>query len=85
MDEAETETSEAMDEAETETSEAMDEEGRTGTGGSTEGALVLGGLLPETGNLAFLGPPEFAGVEPAVAGHQRRRRRARTGPRVAAR
>ncbi|MDG2040558.1 MAG: ABC transporter substrate-binding protein [Ilumatobacter sp.] len=28
--------------------------------------LVLGGLLPETGNLAFLGPPEIAGVELAV-------------------
>ena len=29
--------------------------------------LRLGSLLPETGNLAFLGPPEFAGVELAVA------------------
>ena len=25
--------------------------------------LRLGGLLPETGNLAFLGPPEFVGVD----------------------
>ncbi|MEC8486769.1 MAG: ABC transporter substrate-binding protein, partial [Actinomycetota bacterium] len=32
-----------------------------------DGVLRLGGLLPETGNLAFLGPPEFAGVELAVA------------------
>jgi len=30
-------------------------------------ALTIGGILPETGNLAFLGPPEFAGVELAVA------------------
>lgn len=28
--------------------------------------LVIGTLLPETGDLAFLGPPEFAGVELAV-------------------
>jgi ABC-type branched-subunit amino acid transport system substrate-binding protein len=32
----------------------------------TEGQLVIGGLLPETGNLAFLGPPEIAGVNLAV-------------------
>ncbi|WP_394939408.1 ABC transporter substrate-binding protein [uncultured Ilumatobacter sp.] len=32
-----------------------------------DGILRLGGILPETGNLAFLGPPEFAGVELAVA------------------
>ena len=32
-----------------------------------DGVLRLGGLLPETGNLAFIGPPEFAGVELAVA------------------
>ncbi len=32
-----------------------------------DGVLRLGGLLPETGNRAFLGPPEFAGVELAVA------------------
>ena len=31
-----------------------------------DGILRLGGILPETGNLAFLGPPEFAGVELAV-------------------
>ncbi|MGI9602709.1 MAG: ABC transporter substrate-binding protein [Acidimicrobiales bacterium] len=35
--------------------------------GDTDGVLKLGGLLPETGNLAFLGPPEFAGAELAVA------------------
>lgn len=30
-------------------------------------ALVVGSLLPATGDLAFLGPPEFAGVEKALA------------------
>ena len=38
-----------------------------GTGGAADETLVFGGLLPETGNLAFLGPPEFAGLELAVA------------------
>ena len=28
--------------------------------------LIIGSLLPETGSLAFLGPPEFAGVDLAV-------------------
>ena len=28
--------------------------------------LKIGSLLPETGSLAFLGPPEFAGVEFAI-------------------
>ena len=40
-----------------------DDDGPTDTG---DGVLRLGGILPETGNLAFLGPPEFAGVELAV-------------------
>ncbi|HEX6233313.1 MAG TPA: ABC transporter substrate-binding protein [Jiangellaceae bacterium] len=31
-----------------------------------EGQLALGTLLPQTGSLAFLGPPEFAGVDLAV-------------------
>ena len=35
--------------------------------GDSDGVLKFGGLLPETGNLAFLGPPEVAGVELAVA------------------
>lgn len=34
--------------------------------GESNDELEFGGLLPETGNLAFLGPPEFAGVELAV-------------------
>jgi hypothetical protein len=32
-----------------------------------DGVFTVGTLLPETGNLAFLGPPEIAGVEVAVA------------------
>jgi branched-chain amino acid transport system substrate-binding protein len=31
-----------------------------------DGTLTIGTLLPQTGNLAFLGPPEFAGVELAI-------------------
>ena len=31
-----------------------------------DGTLTIGSLLPATGNLAFLGPPEFAGVELAI-------------------
>ena len=31
-----------------------------------DGVLTIGTLLPETGNLAFLGPPEIAGVRMAV-------------------
>jgi ABC-type branched-subunit amino acid transport system substrate-binding protein len=36
------------------------------TGGTSDGVLSIGTLLPETGDLAFLGPPEFAGAELAV-------------------
>ncbi|WP_404311922.1 ABC transporter substrate-binding protein [Agrococcus terreus] len=44
----------------------------SGSAGPTEGgevdtSLVIGSILPQTGNLAFLGPPEFAGVNLAVA------------------
>ncbi|MEV7802392.1 ABC transporter substrate-binding protein [Microbispora sp. NPDC088329] len=31
-----------------------------------DGVLTLGALLPQTGDLAFLGPPEFAGIKLAV-------------------
>jgi ABC-type branched-subunit amino acid transport system substrate-binding protein len=31
-----------------------------------DGTLTIGTLLPQTGDLAFLGPPEFAGVDAAV-------------------
>jgi ABC-type branched-subunit amino acid transport system substrate-binding protein len=32
-----------------------------------DGVLKIGSLLPQTGDLAFLGPPEFAAVELAIA------------------
>jgi ABC-type branched-subunit amino acid transport system substrate-binding protein len=47
----------------TEAPEATDEAGGSATG---DGTLTIGTLLPETGSLAFLGPPEFAGVTLAV-------------------
>lgn len=40
--------------------------GCSSDGGDASGPLKIGSLLPETGNLAFLGPPEFAGVDLAV-------------------
>ncbi|ANY08742.1 ABC transporter substrate-binding protein [Pseudonocardia sp. HH130630-07] len=36
------------------------------TGSPSTSPLKIGSLLPETGSLAFLGPPEFAGIEVAV-------------------
>src|SRR3954471_12401080 len=36
------------------------------TGAPTGGPLVIGTLLPLTGSLAFLGPPEVAGVKLAI-------------------
>ncbi|MCK5890815.1 ABC transporter substrate-binding protein [Aeromicrobium sp.] len=32
----------------------------------SDGVLTIGMLLPQTGSLAFLGPPEFAGVDLAI-------------------
>jgi branched-chain amino acid transport system substrate-binding protein len=48
--------------------EAEPTEGATegGDAASFEGQLHIGTLLPQTGSLAFLGPPEFAGVDLAV-------------------
>jgi ABC-type branched-subunit amino acid transport system substrate-binding protein len=34
--------------------------------GQANGELVVGTLLPQTGDLSYLGPPEFAGVHQAV-------------------
>jgi len=42
------------------------ESSTTGEAATGDGELVIGTLLPQTGNLAFLGPPEFAGVQLAV-------------------
>ena len=36
-------------------------------GGPTDDTLLVGTILPQTGNLEFLGPPEFAGVDLAAA------------------
>lgn len=33
---------------------------------TADGTLTIGQLLPQTGSLAFLGPPEFAGVDLAI-------------------
>lgn len=48
----------ASDPNENETSDGAAEKG--------DGTLTVGSLLPQTGDLAFLGPPEFAGVELAI-------------------
>ncbi|MBC7725002.1 MAG: ABC transporter substrate-binding protein [Burkholderiaceae bacterium] len=36
-------------------------------GRAADGVLTIGTILPQTGSLAFLGPPEFAGVDLAAA------------------
>ena len=38
----------------------------SGAAKTGDGTLTIGTLLPQTGDLAFLGPPEFAGVDVAV-------------------
>lgn len=40
--------------------------GETSGGGDSASPLVVGTLLPQTGTLAYLGPPEIAGVDLAV-------------------
>lgn len=42
-------------------------EASSSTSCEADGTLKLGTILPQTGNLAFLGPPEFAGVDLAIA------------------
>jgi ABC-type branched-subunit amino acid transport system substrate-binding protein len=42
------------------------EESESSAAPEGDGTLTLGSLLPQTGDLAFLGPPEFAGVDLAV-------------------
>jgi len=49
----------------TTTTTAGDSEGG-GAQNTGDGTFTVGTLLPETGSLAFLGPPEFAGVDLAV-------------------
>jgi len=47
--------------------EEAPEEGSASSGRAADGVLTVGTVLPQTGNLAFLGPPEFAGVDLAAA------------------
>ena len=47
-----------------------------GSGGSNQ-TFKLGYVLPETGDLAFLGPPQIEAVKYAISADQRGRRRAR--------
>lgn len=55
------------DEPETDTSdEPTSEESPTEAVCEGDGVLNIGALLPQTGDLAFLGPPEFAGVDLAI-------------------
>ncbi len=42
------------------------DEGSDGDGDSDAAQLVIGTLLPQTGSLAYLGPPEIAGVKLAI-------------------
>jgi hypothetical protein len=46
---------------------ATDEGPAPAPAGTTSEPLVIGYLLPETGNLAFLGPPEIAGFNLAIS------------------
>ena len=45
---------------------AAESSGTPAAQSKSDGTLTLGTLLPQTGNLAYLGPPEFAGVKLAV-------------------
>jgi ABC-type branched-subunit amino acid transport system substrate-binding protein len=58
-----TDTTDSDDDDTTDTTVGEDEECEPGEG---DGVLRIGTVLPETGNLAFLGPPEFAAAELAV-------------------
>ncbi|HEV7949549.1 MAG TPA: ABC transporter substrate-binding protein [Glaciihabitans sp.] len=46
---------------------ATPEETTSSEGRAADGVLTVGTILPQTGNLSFLGPPEFAGVDLAAA------------------
>ncbi|MEM8619534.1 MAG: ABC transporter substrate-binding protein, partial [Actinomycetota bacterium] len=69
---AETTADDSSDESSETTDAATDEgdsdEAAAGADGcTTDGILTVGTILPVTGDLAFLGPPEVAGAELAVA------------------
>jgi branched-chain amino acid transport system substrate-binding protein len=61
-DGAETETDTGAEPTTSETAETSEAPAPEG-----DGTLHVGTLLPQTGDLAFLGPPEFAGVDAAIA------------------
>ena len=61
----ETATAEATEEVVEE--EVVEETTEEAAGECANTTLVIGSLLPATGDLAFLGPPEFAGMEKAIA------------------
>jgi branched-chain amino acid transport system substrate-binding protein len=48
------------------TAEPKDDTETTAPAAKGDGTLKIGTLLPQTGSLAFLGPPEFAGVDLAI-------------------
>ena len=54
------------DEATTEEPKASGSSSSAPSGAKGDGTLKIGTLLPQTGSLAFLGPPEFAGVDLAI-------------------
>ncbi len=67
-------TEEATEEMTEEATEEMTEESSeeatgaaAGSGCDSDGVLTIGTILPVTGDLAFLGPPEIAGSDMAVA------------------
>jgi len=45
---------------------SKDKDGNAASVPKGDGQLNIGTLLPQTGDLAFLGPPEFAGVDVAI-------------------
>ena len=57
---------EMADDEMTDDGESMTVEAAPTCTGASDGILQIGGLLPQTGNLAFLGPPEEAGVALAI-------------------
>jgi len=60
-------TTAASDDETTSASEPADgEESSAAPEAKGDGTLTIGTLLPQTGDLAFLGPPEFAGVDVAI-------------------
>ena len=65
-DDDDDETADAGDETEEPAEEEGEEDGGEEPAAEDDDVLTIGTLLPETGSLAFLGPPEFAGVDLAV-------------------